>query len=99
MSTANKVLAALAGANEYVALGLQVGEVVVPLVKGAVKEIRTIASGADTVSYEVLLQVDAAELDAVDKLATDDLEAINLELKVRGVPEVPIAPPTPPTGS
>lgn len=94
MSTPNKVLTALAGANEYVALGLQVGEVVVPLIKGAIKEIRSIGEKTETVTYEVVIQVDAAELDAVDALAIGDLEAINLELKVRGVPEVPIAPPT-----
>jgi len=97
MSTPNKVLEALAGANEYVALGLQVGEVVVPLVKAAIKEIRVIGEKTETVTYEVLLQVDGSELDAVDALAIGDLEAINLELKVRGVPEVPIAPP--PAGS
>ncbi len=88
MSTPNKVLAALASTNEYVAVGIQVGEIVVPLVKGVVKEIRTIATGVETVSYEVLLQVDGAELDAVDKLAQDDLAAINSELQLRGLPPV-----------
>ena len=88
MSTPNKVLAALADANEYVALGLQVGEIVVPLVKGAIKEIRLIGHSGETVAYEVLIQVDGAELDAVDKLAQDDLVAINSELQLRGLPPV-----------
>jgi len=92
MSTPNKVLTALVDANEYVALGLQVGEVLVPLVKGAIKEIRTIGEGKETVSYEVLLQIDGAELDAVDKLSQDDLAAINLELKARGAGPIELIP-------
>ena len=94
MSTPNKVLTALAGTNEYVSLGLEVAGTVVPLVKGAITEIRRISTPTDTVSYQVLLQVDGAELDAVDKFASDDLLAINAELAARGVPEVPVAPPT-----
>jgi hypothetical protein len=97
MSTPNKILTALADANGVIALGLQVGAVVVPLVKGVIKEIRAIGSGTETVSYEIVVQADLAELDAVDKLASDDLAAINLELKVRGIPEIPIPPPA--TGS
>lgn len=93
-STPNAVLTALAGANEYVSLGLEVAGVVVPLVKGAITGIKQIATGTDTVSYQVLLQVDGTELDAVDKLATDDLTAINAELTARGVPTVPVVPPS-----
>lgn len=94
MGTPNKVLTALAGTNEYISLGLEVAGTVVPLVKGAITEIKQIATGKDTVSYQVLLQVDGAELDAVDKFASDDLLAINAELAARGVPEVPATPPT-----
>ena len=94
MSTPNKVLSALADANEYVSIGLEVAGVVVPLVKGAITEIKKLGSGKDSETYQVLLQVDAAELDSVDKLAVDDLTAINAELTKRGVPAVPIAPPT-----
>lgn len=93
MSTPNKVLTAIADANGYISLGLQVGAIVVPLVKGLVKEIRTIGAPQETVTYEVLVQVDGAELDAIDKLAIDDLTAINAELKARGVAEIPIPPP------
>lgn len=93
MSTPNKILAALAGTNEYVSLGLEVAGTVVPLVKGAITEIRSIATGKETVTYQVLLQVDGAELDSVDKLAVDDLTAINAELSARGISPVPIEPP------
>lgn len=93
MGTPNKVLSALADANEYVSLGLEVAGVVVPLVKGAITEIKKLGTGTDSETYQVLLQVDAAELDSVDKLAVDDLTAINAELTKRDVPTVPIAPP------
>ncbi len=96
MSTPNKVLSALADANEYIAIGLQIGSVLVPLAKGTIQEIRTISTGVETVKYAVLIEVDGAELDAVDKLALDDLAAINLELRVRGLPEVPVSPPPEP---
>lgn len=93
MSTPNKILSTLADANEYVSIGLEVAGVVVPLVKGAITEIKKLGAGTDSETYQVLLQVDAAELDSVDKLAEDDLTAINAELAKRGVPTVPIAPP------
>lgn len=99
MSDANKgtqLLQTLASANGYIALGLQVGEMVIPLVKGAIREIRSIATGVETVDYEVLLKVDGAELDAIDKLAWDDLLAINAELAARGIPEIPVTKPAAP---
>lgn len=95
MSTPNKVLSTLASANGYIAIGLQVGNLVLPLVKGLIKEIRTIGAGTETVSYEIVVQTDMAELDAVDKLALDDLIAINAELNARGLPEIPL-PSKPP---
>lgn len=95
MSTPNKVLSALASANGYIALGLQVGNLVLPLMKGLIKEIRTIGGGTETVSYEIVVAADMAELDAVDKLALDDLIAINAELHARGLPEIPL-PSKPP---
>lgn len=98
MSDANKgtqLLQTLATANGYVALALQVGETLVPIGKAMVKEIRTIAGPQETVTFEVLLQVDGAELDAIDKLATDDIAAINAELAQYGVPPIELPPPAP----
>lgn len=89
MATPNTVLSTLSETNEYVTLALEVAGVLVPLVKGAIKEIRMIGAQTETVSYEILLQADASELDAVDKLATDDLAAINAELAKRGLPPIP----------
>lgn len=93
--TPNKVLSALASANGYIAIGLQVGNLVLPLMKGLIKEIRTIGTGTETVSYEIVVAADMAELDAVDKLALDDLIAINAELNAKGLPEIPL-PTKPP---
>lgn len=93
MSTPNKILSVLASADGVISLGLEVAGVVIPLVKGAIKEIRTLGTSTQNVTYQVVLQVDSSELDAVDKLAVDDLTAINAELTARGIPAVPIAPP------
>ena len=78
------------------ALALQVGETLVPIGKALVKEFRTIGAGQETVTYEVLLQMDAAELAAIDKLAIDDITAINAELAQYGVPPIPLPAPAPP---
>jgi hypothetical protein len=92
MSAAKNALSILADANEYVALGLQVGNLVVPLVKGLIKEIRVIGQGTETVSYEIVIQTDQAELEDVKKLSTDDLAAINEELTRLGLPTVVVPP-------
>jgi hypothetical protein len=99
MADANKgtqLLQTLASANGYIALALQVGTMLVPIGKALVKEIRSIGAPQETVTYEVLLQVDAAELEAIDKLATDDIAAINAELTQYGVPPIPLPAPAPP---
>jgi hypothetical protein len=93
MSTKN-VLAALSDSNTAITLGIELAGQLIPLGKGLIKEIRSIATGAETVSYEVLLVADGKELDAVHQLATDDLAAINAELAKMGQPPLPVAPPT-----
>jgi hypothetical protein len=94
MSTPNKLLTTLANANGYVALAIQVGETLIPIGRGLVKEIRSIGAPQETVTYQVLLQMDGAELDDVNKLAVDDITAINAELATYGIPPIPL--PTPP---
>jgi hypothetical protein len=90
MSTGNNVLGALAAAEQVVTLGVNIGGALIPIGVGLVKEIKRIATGQDTVAYAVLIQMDSAELDTVDKLSTDDLAAINAELAKLGKP--PISP-------
>jgi hypothetical protein len=89
-SNPNAVLTALQAANSYILLALQVGDAVVPLVKGLIAGIRKVGEGTDTVSYEIVVRTDQAELDDVVKLSSDDLAAINAELQRLGQP--PIAP-------
>lgn len=97
MSTVNNVLKVLADSNGEIALGIEAAGVVIPLAKGLVQEIKQIATGSESVTYTVLIQMDGAELDAIDKLAEDDLAAINAELVKLGKPPVPTGePPTPP---
>lgn len=80
VSTIKTALTALAGMNGEVTLALNAAGVLVPLVKGAISEIRQIAAGANSITYAVLIQTDDAELDAIDKLSNDDMTAINAEL-------------------
>ena len=88
MSTVN-ILSALSDSNQIITLGLEVAGQLVPLVKGAITEIKKISSGAKTETYQVVITADAAELDAITKLAADDLTALNAELARLGVPPVP----------
>ncbi len=96
MSTAKAVLTTLENTNGYVALAIEVAGELVPLGKALVTGIKEIAQGGQTVAYQVLLQMDAAELDAIDKLAIDDLTAINAELAKLGLPPVAVPPAKPP---
>ncbi len=86
--TPNAVLTVLQNVNGYIALGLQVGSMVVPLVKGLIAGIRKIGEGTDTEAYEIVVRTDLAELDEVTKLSTDDLAAINVELERLGAPKI-----------
>jgi hypothetical protein len=86
VSTVKGILDALSGSNGEITLAIAVAGQLVPLITGAVTEIKKIASGAETVSYSVLLETDAEELDAVDTLSKDDLTAINAELARLGAP-------------
>jgi hypothetical protein len=88
MSIVN-ILSALSATPSAVTIGLEVAGQLVPLVKGAVTEIKKISSGAKTETYQVVITADAAELDAITKLAADDLTALNAELARLGVPPIP----------
>jgi hypothetical protein len=94
-TSVSSVLASLLGSGGYISLGLEAAGVVVPLIKGLISEIRSIVGPGGTVSYQVLITTDQAELLAIDKLSTDDLTAINLELVRLGKPPVVIPAPAP----
>lgn len=88
-STAGNVLSTLTGVDGAITLALNIGGVLVPLVKGLILEIKQIASGSETVTYQVLIQADQAELAQVISLSTDDLNAVNAELQRLGAPTLP----------
>lgn len=88
--TASSILTALAATNGYVSLALQLGEVVVPLGKALVSKIESLRQGNATIDFQLLVAGDQAELSDVDKLSTDDLTAINVELTRLGVPTLPV---------
>ena len=100
MSSKN-VLAALGESDQYITLGLELAGEIVPLGKALVREIKTIATGTETTTYQLLLEADSKELDAIAALSLADLAAINGELAKLGKPPiVPISsgdstPPTP----
>lgn len=86
---------ALALINSEVSLGLQVGSVLVPLIKGVIADIKKVTSPEGTVSYQVVIQTDQAELASVAQLSIADLIAINNELKGQGVAPLSVPPSTP----
>ena len=97
MSSKN-VLAALGESDQYITLAVTLAGELVPVGKALLRDIRTIGAGTETVSYQLLLEADSKELDAIAALSLADLAAINGELAKLGKPPiVPIAapPPTP----
>lgn len=77
-------LGALALINGDVALGLQIGNVLVPVIKGVVSDIKSIMSPQGTVTYTVVISTDQAELSSIANIAISDLMAINEQLKGQG---------------
>ncbi len=101
MSTTKNILGALSDAGTIIGIGIPIAGEIIPLATGLVKEIRSIATGSTPVDYQILIQTDGAELDAIHTLAEDDLTAINAELAKLGQPPIAVpapapAPPTPP---
>ena len=99
-SSAANILGILQQANGYIALGVQVGNLLIPLGRGLIAEIRKIGAGSESQSYEIVVRMDLAEIEDTKKMSTDDLTAINEEFTRMGLPTVPVptpeAPPTPP---
>lgn len=85
-ASAQTILSTLAGVSGYVGVAIQLGGVLIPVGKALVSKIKSISSGNETITYELLMQQDQAELQDVDKLSMDDLTAINAELTRMGLP-------------
>lgn len=88
-STAQGILGALSEAGGYIGVAIQLGGVLVPIGKALISKIKNISTGTETITYQLLVQQDQAELQDVDKLSGDDLAAINAELKRLGLPLLP----------
>ena len=86
-------LGALASVNSIVTLGLEIGSVTIPLIKGLITKIESAKSGG-TVTYTVLIQADEAVLAGDVQVNIADLVAINAELQRLQQP--PLAVPTEP---
>ena len=84
----------LALVNTEIALGLQVGSIVVPIIKGIIADIKGIITPQGTVEYTVVISTDQKELSGVVQMSVDDLVAINAELKAQGAAQLAM-PPTP----
>jgi len=90
--TASNVLNALAEANGYVNLALQLGTALIPVGKALVSKIKDATTGVETISYQLLLTEDQATLVAIDASSIADLQAINAELERQGAAPLPTPP-------
>ena len=93
-STAGKILNAIASIGGDISIGVQLGEVVIPLVKGAITAIKTAITGGATISYTVELTAEQTALDEVVTIAENDLALINAELTRMGLPTIAIPAPS-----
>jgi len=90
--TAANILGALAEANGYVNLALQLGTALIPVGKALVSKIKDATTGVETISYQLLLTEDQATLVAIDASSIADLQAINAELERQGAAPLPTPP-------
>lgn len=85
-STTKGVLNALASVNGEVALALQIGEVALPFVKGAIKEVKSVfAGGVETIEYTVAVSTGQANLDHAMSVDDQIIADVNSELVRQGV--------------
>lgn len=97
-NTGAGVLSSLAAANGEVAIALQVGSLVVPLVKGIIKEVKdAVGGGTVTIEYTTALSDGQAALDHTMQIDDAILADVNAELVRQGAaplptPDAPAAP-------
>jgi hypothetical protein len=96
-TTLTTILTILEGSNGYVQLAVTVAGVLIPLGKALIQKIEGIGTGSITITFSDLITADNTELDAIAKLSTDELTAINAELTRLGLPTLTV--PLPPTSS
>lgn len=90
---AGRILSNLADTNGgYITLAIMLAGELIPVGKALVTEIKQIATGTETETYSMLLQVDGAELQKIAQLSETELAAINAEFAKLGLPPVPALP-------
>jgi len=94
----NSVLAALEKVGGYVTLAVTVGEAIIPLVKVAVADIKSLFTRGQTVDYSVLVGEDFALLQGVETQAAADIATDDAALAADNQPPVlaPAISPEPP---
>jgi hypothetical protein len=97
MPTAKDILDALTKVNGTVSLVTQVGEVVIPIVKIAAKDLKTALVG-DTLTFQFVLQSGQADLQSDVQIAQSELDDINKRLAALGHPPITVSS-APTTGS
>lgn len=91
-TTKATLLDSLANVGGYVGVAVQLGEILVPIGKALIQKIEGLGGTTETVTYQILVQQDQAELTDVDTLSTADLTAINAELVRLGAPPLTVPP-------
>lgn len=97
-SPTSALLNVLTSLNGRVQLGVTIANVVVPLIAGVIKDIKTGISG-QTVEYTVVIQTERAVLDSIIASGASDLAAINVELVRLGIAPLAVPSATPSAGS
>jgi hypothetical protein len=81
------LLGTLQSVGGYITLATEIGEVVVPLVKGLITDIKGLGTKTITFTLDVSQTMD--ELNAIAAVETSDLAQINSELIRMGKPTIP----------
>jgi len=86
-SAASNLLGLLAGTDSTVSIALTVGEALVPVIVGVVKDIKSAVTGK-TVEYTLVVQSTEEVLDQIIAEGQSDLTLINSELDRLGKPKL-----------
>lgn len=92
----SSLLSVLTSVNAELSLGMTIGNTVIPIIVGIVKNIKSAASGP-TVEYTVVLQSENAILDSIITSGAADIATINAELAKFGFPALAVPGATAPT--
>lgn len=98
MSTNTNALGLLGNISGTVQLAVMVGEELVPVVEGIVKEVKVLVQG-ETIEYTVALSTGAADLTGAANNFQKAIDTINAQRQIAGLPllePLPTTPVTPP---